>query len=114
MRGLGMNVSVPLVPRPPRQSSVGKYSSYWTARTRGRVLLHRDRLVRVHGGHRPVNERAGGVAVAESGFAELSVVEDQRILAVTTAAVFRTPVASIASALTAPGGRSPPTASAHH
>ena len=41
-----------------------------------------DRLVRVHGRHRPVNERAGGVAVAESGFAELSVVEDHGIRAV--------------------------------
>ena len=46
---------------------------------RARLLCIGDRLMRVFGGHRPVDERARRVAVAQGRFAVLSVLKDHRI-----------------------------------
>jgi len=46
---------------------------------RARLLGIGDRLMRVLGGHRPVDERARRVAVAQGRFAVLSVFKDHRI-----------------------------------
>ena len=46
---------------------------------RARFLCIADRLMRVFGGHRPVDERALCVAVAQGRFAGLTVLKDHRI-----------------------------------
>ena len=50
---------------------------------RTRLLGIGDRLVRVLAGHRPVNERAFGVAIAEGRIVVLAVLENHRVGAAT-------------------------------